>query len=184
MLESLRRLARRMLQQPSGPTAAIRTVAFFSPAEFEWEGPSGPLRFTIAAEAMRRTGPRREMELSIIGHGVKIIAVLDGTPDAMLIYLGNYFMVPEHLKRLGLATSCLATLREVFQVVSFGAALADQPTSLEGFFVGEGVHYAKGVCAGHQPMKGAPAQMNLDRLVAARRRVTVVRSLTPKCVAT
>lgn len=107
------------------------------------------------------------MEIRIRDYGLLIDSVVEGNEGQLSIYLGNYFIVPSDLRRVGLATACIAAVRQAFQIAAFGRAMPNQATVLEGYFVGPGQGWALSMCDGRLPTKARPASANLQRLHAA-----------------
>lgn len=60
------------------------------------------------------------MEIRIRDDGLLIDSVVEGNESQILIYLGNYFIVPSEMRRIGLATARIAAIRQAFQIAAFG----------------------------------------------------------------
>lgn len=112
-----------------------------------------------------------DAELVIDAHGVLVRAVADAQHQRLTVYLGNYFWVPEHLKRKGLGIALISAIVDTFHMAAFGAPHSDKRVFLEGYFVNEGALFAKAICAGISPSKSQPAEILSTRLLAGRKAV-------------
>jgi hypothetical protein len=130
------------------------------------------LEIALSPFSMRIEGSISTAEIRVRGHGLQIDSVLEGDGHRLLIYLGNYFIVPPELRRAGVATACIAAVRQAFQKAAFDQLRPDQKTVLEGYFVGPGEHWALAMCDGKLPTKACPAEVNLGRLQAAESKLT------------
>lgn len=175
MLKRVEALWRRLSGRASGtalPVAGAQVdIRKFGPARFQLRNQLGPdrspLELTLQLSSMRVERGLSTMEIRIRDHGLTIDSVVEGNEGKMLVYLGNYFIVPAELRRVGLAAACVAAIRQAFQIAAFGRILPDQITVLEGYFVGPGHGWALAMCDGKLPTKARPATVNLHRLQAA-----------------
>lgn len=133
-----------------------------------------PLEIALLLSSMRVEHGVSTMEIRIRDHGLLIDSVVEGSEGQVLIYLGNYFIVPSELRRMGLATACVAAVRQAFQIAAFGRAMRDQTAVLEGYFVGPGQSWALAMCDGKLPTKARPASVNLQRLHEAEAKLELL----------
>lgn len=161
----------------AAPAIEIRT---FSPARFRFNNQqrcdADALELTLALSSMRVEHGIRTMEVRLRDYGLLINSVVEGDESRVLVYLGNYFIVPPELRRTGLATASIAAIRQAFQIAAFGRMRPHQKTVLEGYFVGPGQDWALAMCAGKLPTKSCPAAVDLQRLHAVEARLQL---LTP-----
>jgi len=145
----------------------------FQPAIYTWIGHAKPLQFTLQPHGMRVERGRAEMEMQITDHSLDIGAVFDGTAERCTLYLGNHFIVPQVLRRKGLASACLQAMRHCFQIGAFGRAAPRQAVYLQGTFEDEGAAFSRAMCNGVLPTKAAPALVDELRFERAQRCLTV-----------
>lgn len=176
------RLAQRLIPGQPAPSRVGRAAGqvdlrLFSPAKFvvrDLPHRSEPLELTLDLLSMRLQDGRACTEIHIHDHGLRIEAVLDGQDDSLVVYLGNYFIVPPELRRAGVATACIAAMRQAFQLAAYGELRPEQPAVLEGYFVDRGVDWALSMCAGVLPTKAVPALIAPARLSAGEHRLQML----------
>lgn len=173
-----RTLFRRPAAAPtSGSKVQIRTVdqARFRLAPGERRDRLGDgLELTLSFSCMRSEEGTHSVEVRIRDEGLDVQSVVEVNDHRVLVYLGNYFVVPERLQRAGLATACVAAIRQAAQLAVFGQVRHDQRMVLEGYFVGSGEAWALALCGGQLPTKACPAEVRLERLRAVEARLTLL----------
>jgi len=126
-----------------------------------------PLEVALSPFSMLVEGGISTADIRVRGHGLWIDSAVEGDERRLLVYLGNHFFVPSELRRAGVATACIAAVRQTFQIAAFDQVRPDQKTVLEGLFVGAGERWALAMCDGKLQTKACPAEVDLGRLQAA-----------------
>lgn len=144
---------------------------------------TAPLEIALSRFSMRVEGGISTAEIQIRSHGLQIDSVVEGDERRLLVYLGNYFIVPPELRRAGVATACIAAVRQAFQIAAFDQLWPDQKTVLEGYFIGPGEHWALAMCNGKLPTKACAAEVNLGRLQTAESKLRWLTqpAVQPEC---
>lgn len=169
------------LRKVLGSATSSRPPSFWevSPAKYAWHQIGcEPIHFQIEFSSVKRDSYGEfsaEMKIDHAGIRVGSVATYAGV-GSLVIYLGNFFYVPEQLKRHGLATCLVTALADCFQIAALGTIAPDMPVALEGFFVNEGVLFATALCNGTCPTKGGPVRINQSRLNRARSNLTLLAS--------
>lgn len=178
----LNAITRTLLRRPAGAaiTASKVQISTVDPARFRL-GPGERLDrlgegldLTLSFSCMRSEEGAHTVEVRIVDQGLDMQAVVEVSDQRLLVYLGNYFVVPERLQRADLATACIAAIRQAAQLAVFGEVRADQRTVLEGYFVGPGKAWALAMCDGRLPTKGSPAECSLMLLREAEERLALL----------
>lgn len=152
---------------PDPERLAAVTWREFSPAVFEWTGAGQSMHFSVQMACLKVAHGIASVELTVIDHGLRIVCVIEGGQEAATLYLGNWFLVPPHLRRQGLASAVLLACIDAFQHAAFGRSLPAQQVYLEGFFVGDGAFFATAACGGVLPEKANAALVDLQRMKQA-----------------
>lgn len=173
MLQELRRFFRR---SPAGPSKrSCVTLKDFSDAEFDWQNDERTHRLQFVVQF--RTAKVEESgyataELNIDGGGLRAQAVVSEDSRGTTVYLGNYFWVPDDMKRMGIGAAMIVGIAQAWRVAAHGGSIDDTSLRIEGYFVGEGAAFAQAV-AEVPPRKGAPTELRRTVVLRAQRQLTL-----------
>lgn len=147
-----------------------------SPAEYVWKHAGHEsIHFQIEFSSIKRDAHGEfSAEMNVDHAGIRVGSVATLAGGILVIYLGNYFFVPEQMKRRGLATGLLAALVDSFQIAALEATVEDMPVFLEGYFINEGVLFAAALCDGICPTKTTPGCISPSRLNRARKNLMIL----------
>jgi len=141
----------------------------FYPATFEWTGGDTPLLFQIQVLGMQLDGSEASVEMRIVDHGLHMVSILDRTDDRTSIYLSNFFIVPDALKRKGLATATLEAMRQCLDSTLAHESSRHDRVHLTGSFINEGIKFSSALCQGIIPSGSRPRLIDPARLAGAQR---------------